>query len=261
MGEIKRELEELESKVNEQLGNFAATARQNLQETRQETRQHIMRQLDERLRPLSEKLSETAGECKSARRSESDLGHRCDRLQQSCAELGVTQQSVVQQLSSTNQELSELRVELRGQMQFWQRERTLTTPRDRSMDRRLLVRDELLNEEPQRSASKFEAVDEHAKSAGSQSQDRWGRSGCSRDFQRTKPRATFDTVLAASPLRSRTPSPTPASGGRWEESWTFGSRTGAFQKHSDAFSSKRTLLVGRRASPPRSPRPLCTSYA
>lgn len=258
--ELKRDLEELEGKFDEQLNSFAATARQNLQETRQETRQHVTRQLEERLRPLSEKITEIVGECKSARRSESDLGHRCDRLQQTCTELGVTQQTLAQQLSSTSQELTELRVEMRGQIQFWRGERA-TGSRDRSMDRRLLVRDELLHEEPHRSSPTLEASgDEPVKSARCQSQDRWGFSGSLRDFQRLKPRATFDTVLAASPLRSRTPSPTPASGGRLDDTWTFGTRSIAFPKSSDSFSSGRTLLAGPRASPPKSPRSLRTPY-
>jgi uncharacterized phage infection (PIP) family protein YhgE len=222
--DLKRDIEDLGFKVEEQLTAISASSRNGLQEMRQELRQHMVRQLDDRLRPLSDRLTEAVGECKAARRSESDIGHRCDRLQQTCSELVATQQSLTQQCSTNAQELSEIRVELRGEIQVrqdthWRRERGFAN-RERSADHRGL-REELHSEEAVRISSKLHGEEPMR----SQSQDRWGNSCPTLDFQRHRPRATFETVLAASPLRSRTPSPALQPGSRLEDTWTFGPRS------------------------------------
>lgn len=102
----------------------------------------------------------------------------------------------------------------------------------------------------------------------------WSFSGATREHSRHKPRASFEAVMGASPLRtrdgecvvrrSRTPSPTnPAFGGRLEENWTFGLRSQESQRRADPLGSARGALLGGRmslaTSPPRSPRTILHS--
>lgn len=270
--ELKRDIDDLAAKLEEQLTTFAASTRTSLQEQRQELRQHLVRQLEERLRPLSDRISEATGECKVMRRAEDDLGHRCERLQKTCSELAASQEALSQQSSATAQELLEVRAELRADLR----------QENRSADRMALRYDRPIRSERQVFADlpgadapsfsvRVEPSDDFTRTVRSQSADRWGWSGHMRDFSRHRPKATFDSVIGASPVRkpaSTSPpsSPRPLHGS--EDRWGFGGREvlkdfGTLRdshRLSDPYGSPtRGLLTRARAplgSPPRSPNSL-----
>jgi len=114
--EVKREVEDVTAIIEERIVAVAANTRQLIQDHRQEARQSMARQLDERLQPLADRLSESAGECKAVRRSEADIGQRCDKLQKAHAELSAAQDAVAHQASATARELTMLRSEMRTEL-------------------------------------------------------------------------------------------------------------------------------------------------
>jgi len=279
--DLKHATEELEFKFDEQFNALASSTRLNLQDSRQEMRQHLARQLDERMQPLSDRLTESAGDVKATKRSQ----NYCERLQKTCSELVATQESLAHQCSSNAQELTELRVELRGG--GWHAGGG-GVPRERSLETRAFrdernVRSESLGlqsgvptslglrseaEVPAhfgdttlQDPRSYKTLDLRPESSHDltrpsrvQSQDRWSLSGSMREPQRQKLRSSFHAVLGASPLRkresetfvpsSRTPSPPQSRSARLEENWTFGSRPQENQWRADLLDSARGGLLG-----------------
>jgi len=282
--DFKRELDDLGGKLEEQLNTFASNTRAGLQEQRQELRQHVARQLDERLRSLSDRISEATGECKVMRRTEEDLGHRCERLQKTCAELSSTQDVLAQQSSATAQELLELRAEIRAELRQEHRvadrgAHREQAHRERHYERPLLRSEQqIFSDLPGTDAPSFsirhEVKEDSPPKFRSQSLDRWGWTGHLRDTQRPRPRTTFDSVIGASPVArggSTSPPPSPrqlrSSEERWrssEDRWSLSARTARdYPRLSDPLGSPpRGLLARPRASlgssPPRSPLSLHT---
>merc|ERR1712070_34191 len=276
--DLRHVVDDIEMKFEEKINAISVSTRHSLQESRQDMRQHVMRLLEERLRPISDKLAETAGDFKASKNSEKS---HCERLQKTCSELAASQECIAQQCSTTAQDLTELRAGLRtGEIQR-RHDLLLRTERDASYDRpaeRQISRDDLhipssraaadplrfSNERYLEFAARHESTSAHlgnaeedARAPRSMSQDRWSVAGSIRQ----RPRASFESVMAASPLcdvarRSRTPSPTPPLlGRRSEETWsTFGRRTQVPQWRSDSLGSPRGGSFGGKMSMTTSPR-------
>jgi len=260
--ELAHLLQELEIKLEERFNVISASTRQSLQESRQEVRHHVMRQLEEHCRPLSDQIAEIASEFRVAKRSERTS---CERLQKTYSELAATQESLAQQCSATAQELMELRTERshskwRGDLS---RDRSVEgfafredlQPRSDSLGHRREVPARVQasmnlstkydSDSSPRMGARFDNHDDLIRPARNLSQDRWSFAGPNR----AKNRASFESVMGASPLRSRdggdafarrsrTPSPTPTFlGGRSGESWTFGTRTQGAQRLVDPLGS------------------------
>jgi len=114
--DLKRELEELTAVVDERISAIAGSTRQLVQEQRLESRQLTARQIEERLQPVMDRLSETIGDCKANRRSEQDLGQRCEKLHKLYNEVSAVQEVVSQQVTSTSREITNLRTEMRAEL-------------------------------------------------------------------------------------------------------------------------------------------------
>jgi len=290
--DLKQMIEELQIKIDEQFNAFASNTRHTLQESRQELRQQITRQLEENVRPLSDRLAETAGDFHALKRTEKNSS---ERLQNTCSELAATQESlarVTQQCSAQNAEILELRAGLRNSGELQARLDPLCRPdplsrlergasRERATEFRSF-RDEFqvrtdvsgyLNEASTRLGTKVE-IDAPARLAPKTEGGDWSFSGTARELPRHKPRASFEAVMGASPLRardgecfvrrSRTPSPTQqALGGRLEDNWTFGLPPQETRRRTDALGSPRGTQFGGRitlgTTPPRSPHTIHTA--
>jgi len=261
---VKHMIEALEIKIDEQLTAFASNTRHTLQESRQELRTQITTQLEERMRPLSDRLAEATGDFHALKRSEKQSS---DRLSNTCSELAVAKESlarVTQQCSFQNQELLEIRawagVRCVGEKQACRPASSGRLGRGASRERPTefrSFRDELgARSELPASARLSNKVDSEtpARLAPRTEGGDWSFSG-----PRHKPRASFEAIIAASPLlgdgvrKSRTPSPT--LGGLRDDNWTFGNR----QRMDSLVSPRGTLLSSKMPlgnSPPRSPHAL-----